>query len=72
MSKAVHLNILETFRFHYEDEIFRVFLLILKNIHPGLSFVLLFSPERSKGYFSLKEVNPPSLYCKMTKHITLI
>lgn len=25
MSKAVHLNILETFRFHYEDEIFKVF-----------------------------------------------
>ena len=62
---------LETFRLHCEDEIFKVFLLILKNIHPGLSFVLLFSPERSKGYFSLKEVNP-SLYCKMTKHITLI
>lgn len=37
MSKAVHLNILEIFRFHYEDEIFKVFLLILKNIHPELS-----------------------------------
>ena len=46
MSKAVHLNILETFRFHYEDEIFKVFLLILKNIHPGLSFVLLFSKDQ--------------------------
>ena len=71
MSKAVHLNILETFRLHYEDEIFKVFLLILKNIHPGLRFVFLFSPERSKGYFSLQEVNS-SLYCKMTEHITLI
>ena len=63
MSKAVHLNILETFRLPYEDDIFKVFLLILKNIHPGLSFVLIFSTERSKGYFSV--------YCKMTKHITL-
>ena len=42
MSKAVHLNILETFRFHYEDEILKDFLLILKNIRPGLTFGLLF------------------------------
>ena len=42
MSKAVHLNILETFRFHTTRTRFLKFLVILKNIHPGLSFVLLF------------------------------
>ena len=51
MSKAVHLNILETFRLRYEDEIFKVFLLILTNIHPGLSFGLLFHQKDQKVIF---------------------
>ena len=50
----------------FAAEIFKVLVLILKNIHPGPSFVLLFLPERLTPLFSagLKEVNP-SLYCTL-------
>ena len=54
MSKAVHLNILETFRFHYEDEIFRVFLLILKKYTPRTKLCFEFFTRKIKRLFFIE------------------